>query len=71
MTFTNGDGTEVDHKRDIDDPNKETKALLAIGGPEDGGRERGYEWTRNGSPKRARALARSWTRPSRTGPRWR
>ena len=37
----NGDGTEVDHKRDIDDLNKETKALLAIGGSEDGGRERG------------------------------
>ena len=37
----NGDGTEVDHKHDIDDPNKETKALLAIGGSEDGGRERG------------------------------
>ena len=41
VTMTNGDGTEVDHKQDIDDPNKETKALLAIGGSEDGGRERG------------------------------
>ena len=41
VTLTNGDGTEVDHKRDIDDPNKETKALLAIGGTEEGGRERG------------------------------
>ena len=41
VTLTNGDGTEVDHKQDIDDPNKETKALLAIGGSEDGGRERG------------------------------
>ena len=37
----NGDGTTVDHKRDIDDLNKETRALLAIGGSEDGGRERG------------------------------
>ena len=41
MTLTNGDGTKVDHKRDIDDPDKETKALLPIGGSEDGGRERG------------------------------
>ena len=30
MTLTNGDGTEVDHKLDIDDPNKETMALLAM-----------------------------------------
>ena len=29
--MTNGDGTEDDHKQDIDDPNKETKALLARG----------------------------------------
>ena len=41
VTLTNGDGTEVDHKQDIDDPNKETKALLTIGGSEKGGREQG------------------------------
>ena len=41
MTLTNGDDTNVDHKRDIDAPNKETKAQLVIGGSEDGGRERG------------------------------
>ena len=41
VTLTNGDGTEVDHKQDIDEPNKETKALWAIGGSEDGGREQG------------------------------
>ena len=35
--MTNKDGTEDDHRQDIDDPNKETKALLAIGGSEDGG----------------------------------
>ena len=40
-TLTNGDGNEVDHKQDIDDPDKETKALSAIGDSEDGGRERG------------------------------
>ena len=34
--MTNGDGTEDDHKQDIDDPNKETKALKAIGGSEEG-----------------------------------
>ena len=39
--ISNGDRTEVDHKRDIDDLNKETRALLAIGGSEDGGRKRG------------------------------
>ena len=36
--MTNEDGTEDDHRQDIDDPNNETKALLAIGGSEDGGR---------------------------------
>ena len=30
--MANGDGSEIDHKQDIDDPNKETKALLATGG---------------------------------------
>ena len=40
----NGDGTEVDHKRDIDPPNKETKALLAIGW----GLGTRLEWTING-----------------------
>ena len=39
--ISNGDGTEVDHKRDIDDLKKETKARLAIGGSEDGGRDGG------------------------------
>ena len=48
--MTNGDGTEDDHKQDIDDPNKETKARQAIGGSEDGGRERSWEWTRHGEP---------------------
>ena len=39
--MTNEDGTKNNHKRGIDDPTKETRLQLAIGGSEDGGSEDG------------------------------
>ena len=64
--MTNEDGTEDNHRRGIDDPNKETKALLARGALRTGsGTRLGVD--ENGEPKRARALARSRARPAGQG----
>ena len=55
VTLTNEDGTKNNPKRGIDDPTKETRLQLAIGGSEDGGsengvREQSWRWTRHREP---------------------